>query len=443
MRGVRALVPIALVLVASCVQRAEFEHCAVDQPTAPALPATVTWHEHVAPIIAARCARCHDEGGIGPFELTDYSKVFALREAVRWAVVSRSMPPWMPAPCCNTFREDLSLTETQIAIIDRWVDDGAPEGRPEDAGPALPTVGGLSRVDVTIEMPVAYTPVPEAGRIDDFRCFAVDWPLDAPVYVTGLEPRPGARAILHHLVVGVASGDDADVWEDLESDDGRPGIPCEGGLGDLAITTILGGSLLGGDFPDDVAIRVEPGSKVILNVHYSMSDAAPEADQTKVDLRIEPATDDRLEAGILVLANPVWLVSDAMRIPAGRKDVEFAYQYDPRIYTGNDPVDLVGFTPHMHALGQRMIAGIVRKDGSKQCLVDIPEWEFGWEQPYWFETPIRLEPGDDVYIECAFDNTDSNQPVLDGVQQPARDVAWGTDNQDMCIGLLSFVKRNP
>lgn len=439
--AVRRLPPALCLLLVACVNRAELEHCAIDDAFTEPLPEVVTWAEHVGPIVEARCARCHHEGGIGPFRLTTYEEVFALREAVRWSVVSRQMPPWMPAPCCNTFLDDFSLTERQIAMIDAWVEQGAPEGDPARPGPALEPVGGLSRVDVTVEMPEPYTPEPEAGRIDDFRCFAVDWPVDEPVYVTGLEPRPGARAILHHLVVAVATGDDAEAWDDLESEDGRPGVPCEGGLGDLPFTQILGGSLLGGDFPEDVAIRVEPDSRIILNVHYSMSDAAPVADQTQVDLRIEPATEARAESGTLVLANPAWLVSDAMRIPAGRKNVEFAYQYDPRLYTGNDPVDLVGFTPHMHALGQRMIAAVVRKDGTTECLADIPAWDFGWEQPYWFERPVRLEPGDDVYIECAFDNTDENQPVVDGVRQPARDVAWGTDNQDMCVGFVTFVKR--
>src|SRR5688572_6417639 len=35
--------------------------------------ATVTWHEHVAPIVMGHCAGCHTEGAIGPMSLDSYA----------------------------------------------------------------------------------------------------------------------------------------------------------------------------------------------------------------------------------------------------------------------------------------------------------------------------------------------------------------------------------
>lgn len=431
-RSLRALT--AALATSACVDLRDAEHCAIE---APPQVADVTWHKDVRPIIEGRCATCHSPGNIGPFSLTDYAETVGLRDAVHEAVVERRMPPWQPARCCNTFRDDFSLTATQIAIIDRWVELGTPEGNPADAGPPLAVIGGLSRVDVEVKMPAPYTPQPGEGRVDDFRCFAADWPLDEPVYVTGINPQPGARPILHHVVVAYAEGNDAKKWDDMKSKDGRPGIECEGGIADVPITGILGGSLLGGDFPEGVGTRIEPGSKIIFNVHYSLGSATTEADLTTLQFKVDPVQTPIAESGTLILANPAWLISDAMLVKAGEVR-QFRFQYDPRASVRLKQVKLRGLTPHMHEFGTSMIVGVARKDGSFECLADIQQWDFGWEQPYWFEQSIALLPGDEVYIECTFDNTADKQPVIDGVRIKPRDIAWGTDQQDMCAGFLVY-----
>lgn len=396
----------------------------------------VTWHQDIRPIIEGRCARCHVEDNIGPFPLTSYEETFAVRQAVQKSVVERTMPPWLPADCCNTFRDDFSLDDDQIALVNAWVDQGAPEGDPNTPGASLAPVGGLSRVDLEIEMREPYTPEPAPGRVDDFRCFLIDWPLEQRAFITGIDPLPGARAIVHHMIIMAVDEQQAERLEALDGADGRPGFDCDGGAGDLPTSAIVGGSLLGGDFPEGIGTEVEPGSRIVLNMHYSIADAAPEADLTKIRFKLDG---DARSAKTFILVNPLWLVDDAMLIPAGEEDVVHSFQYDPRVFTGSRRVDLLGFTPHMHYLGKSIRVGVVR-NGTWQCLAEIPEWDFGWEQPYWFEEPIRMNPGDELYIDCHFDNTKANQPIVDGKQAEPRDVAWGSDNQDMCSGFINFIE---
>jgi hypothetical protein len=78
-------------------------------------------------------------------------------------------------------------------------------------------------------------------------------------------------------------------------------------------------------------------------------------------------------------------------------------------------------------------------DGTETCLLEIPDWEFGWEQPYWFAEPVPFGPQDRLYIECRFDNSAANQP--DGVAP--RDIGWGDGDQDMCAGFVSFTVDEP
>ena len=439
MLSFRLIIAAAVVLAVGCTKPSDdVPWCADEQvEELPQMSGGVTWHEHVAPIVRGRCARCHSDGAIAPFELQTYDDVFAMRDAVRAAVVSREMPPWLPERCCNEFRDDFGLTDEQIATIDAWVAEGAPEGDPANAGEPLPSAGGLSRVDLEIEMARDYVPEPEPGRLDDFRCFVLDWPLEEEAYVTGINPVPGAREILHHMVIGVANEADAKPFEGISSDDGKYGFDCEGGIGGLRLTGILGGSLAGGDFPEGYGTLVKPDSKIILNVHYSMSDAAPAADRTGIQFKLDDAA---REMRSMAVSNPFWGVADAMRVPAGEKDVSYGFQFNPKLFTRGSAVELRSFTPHMHYLGQRIRASIVHPDGSSTCLAEIADWEFGWEQPYWFAEPIRLEPDDEVFVECWFDNTRENQPLVDGERAPPRDIAWGTDHQDMCAAFLAFTK---
>lgn len=409
--------------------------CADSAPPLPVVERPVTWHADVAPIIAGRCERCHSEGEIAPFPLTSYDEAYAARAPIRNAVVARSMPPWLPAGCCNTFFEDFSLTPEQIALVDAWVEQGAPEGDPASAAPPLEPVGGLSRVDVSVEMREGYTPQPAAGRVDDFRCFVLDWPHAEPAFVTGLMPVPGERQLVHHLVVATLGPERASALRALEGQDGRPGFPCEGGLGAADVEQILGGSLQGGDYPEGLGTPIQPGQSVLLNIHYSLAgvDAAP--DKTRVDFRLSPSA---TEVKTLPIANPMWLLGDAMRIPAGAEDHTVSYQYDPVLLTGGETVMLRGFTPHMHALGSRIKAAIVREGGAVECLTEMPAYDYGWEQPVWFAEPIAFRDGDQLYLQCHFDNSADNQPVVGGEKLAPKDVAWGVDNQEMCAGFVRY-----
>ncbi len=220
------------------------------------------------------------------------------------------------------------------------------------------------------------------------------------------------------------------------------------GSRDIRPNGVLGGSLLGADYPENIGTRVEPGTKIILNIHYSTG--APQqalrlahtsgeitADQTAIELKIDPIETSLQKAEGMALGNPAWFVAGAMKVKAGDSHAEYAVQLDPGLFTGGGKVLLHSFTPHMHYLGKEIRVAAVRK-GSTRCLTDIGEWEFGWEQPYYFQEPILLEGDEEIQLRCVFDNSHENQPLIAGVRSEPRDFAWGSDNQDMCAGFLSF-----
>ena len=88
---------------------------------------TTTWNREVSRLVFARCASCHREGGTS-FSLMTYKDVQPRAVAIKEAVLSRRMPPWGAVKGFGSFRNDQGLTQEQIELLTRWVDDGAPRG---------------------------------------------------------------------------------------------------------------------------------------------------------------------------------------------------------------------------------------------------------------------------------------------------------------------------
>ena len=389
-----------------------------------------TWWRDIQPVVAQKCLACHTEGGSASLPLESWEDAWEQRESIRSAVLSRSMPPWQVSDCCGDWYHDYSLTTEEIAQIAAWVDSGAAEGDPGEAPPAPEPIGGLSRVDLSLSPTEAYTPAPPKGRFDDTRCFLMPWPEEEPRFVTGLSPRPGARALAHHIVVSWVPKSQKRALEKLDEASEGPGFACDGGVGDLQVVP-LGGSLVGGDYPRGIGNEIPVGATMILQVHYSTRGAPAEPDLTTIDFRLD---EEAVAASSIVIANAAWLAAPGMKIKAGDPDAVFTYRFNPSLFIGGRSVDLQGATPHMHRYASRMRILRILPDQSTECLLEIPEWRFGWEQPYWYESPRRLNPEDELYLECHFDNSAANQP---NGQEP-RDIAWGDNDQDMCAGFLAF-----
>ena len=401
--------------------------------------AALTYFRDVKPILDAKCVSCHQPGAIAPFDFTDPDTVVALRESIAIAVAARTMPPWPPAQGCTEYLGDRSLQDAQIDTIAAWSDAGAALGDPADEGPALPSppAYGLSRVDHTLAMATAYTPGPQP---DDYRCFPIDWPVADEAFVTGLRFNAGEPRLVHHGIVYVTGPDEAETVAALEAADGEPGYECFGGPGAAAgwLGVWVPGAV-GGDFPPTTGVRVQPGSTLVLQIHYA---ANPEglADQTSIDVSVESQVER--EAWIQPWMDPAWFAPEGMTIPAGDPAARVSSALDPVFFIGGgEPLTMHTAGLHMHLLGTQGRLAIERADGSEECLLEIPDWKFEWQGAYALAEPKVLQLGDRIRIECEWDNTAGNQPVIDGVPTTPTDTVWGEGTLDeMCLGAFYLSK---
>ncbi len=429
---------VALLALAACGPGAM-------QPTG---PEALTYERDVKPILSAACTGCHSEGGIAPFALTTFADVKMHRFAIRAATAAGTMPPVLAARGCAEYENDTRLTDAQVKTLADWAESEALEGTAEPA-PRHETEqqqSQLMRVDLKMPMPVVYTPQQSP---DDYRCFVIDWPKTDFSYVVGFRANPGNAKVVHHVIAYLAGPDTAAEFVKLDEDEPGPGYTCFGGAsGSGRGTGWLGAwapGAVGGMYPADTGILVKPGSKVILQVHYnSLGKSGDLSDQTSVEVAIADKVSRK--AAYVPFTNFQWMFRGGMTIPAHEADVKHSYSIDPTPYWGavtngalpsGVGVKVYSVAAHQHLLGTKNRQAIIKKDGTNECLLDIPRWDFHWQQAYWLSRPKLVQPGDQLSIECHWDNSAANQPMVDGKRLDPRDVDWGEGSTDeMCLGLL-------
>lgn len=403
----------------------------------------VEYYPEIQRIMAENCVACHQDGSEGPFALDSYEAVSALVGPVVAAVESGEMPPWHADPTCSHFEGERVMAEADKEALRAWADAGSPMGDPANAAEIEPPTS-VSFVPSHQAVLAGYEP-PET-LADDWRCFVFpELVFEEETWLVGSEVVPGSPAV-HHVLVYALEADQAAVALAADEAESGLGYTCFGGpvpgLGEPGLA-----ALSAGGFPNQIGIwvpgmeaelledgtarRVSPGSLVVAQVHYNMLYVEPEQDLTEVRFLAADSPPDQLrQTGALAYYN--------LDIPAGEANVQFSNDYP---YHAANPLEVVGFTGHMHMLGTSLDLQVTGDAAEESCLVDIPRWDFHWQQRYGraADDPLQVNSGETLRLTCSYDNSAENQPVVDGVQQAPRDVIWGESSLDeMC---LLYVER--
>jgi copper type II ascorbate-dependent monooxygenase-like protein len=371
----------------------------------------VTFWEDVAPIVYDNCVSCHVAGSIGPFELVTYEDAKTVGPLMEAETAARRMPPWHAdnSGACNTYDDARWLSDEQIATFAAWVAGGYVEGDPANA-PQIPEPETLAEVTRTLDTGADYTP--NDSIADDYRCFVVDPQITEDMYLTAYEMRPGEPRIVHHVILfslDTATAEQQAVA--LDADEPGPGYTCFGGAG-VSASQFIGGWAPGTPvtrYPADTGVLLPQGRKAVMQIHYNtVNGVFP--DHTRMDVT--------LAAHVPHVATIAPIADFSLNLPPGMTGVEeSASQPNPAPI----PVQVLGVFPHMHQLGTKL-----HSSAGDQCLVDVPAWDFHWQQFYFYEEPVTVMPGDALSITCTYDTMSKMTTTT-----------WGESTQDeMCLNFV-------
>lgn len=431
--------------------------CEADDPRAAVDAAvdrgpTVTWHADLKPIIDRRCNACHATGGAAPFALDTHEAMRGLAGAALAEIEAGRMPPWTPDPACRHYLDERLMPTSEVDVLRAWIAAGTPAGDPATAPPSAPATGPTFEPTLIAAPAAAYTP--SVGSSDDYRCFILDAEFPRDAWLTASRLVPDAGAIVHHALVYAMEPDAIEALQAADGADGAPGYPCFGGpLPGASFDDGLGGEGSGSGsarpsalpvqigawapgaealvYPAGHGVALKAGTRIVMQVHYSLLIAPPEPDATVFEMRLTETAPE-----YLVSIRPLSILS--LEIPAGEAHAENVRTY--RNY-GDRPITLIGIAGHMHLLGARIHAVVERAGGGEECLLDIPRWDFDWQQNYRLPEPVEIAPGDAIRMGCTYDNSPGNQAMVDGVRRESVDVTWGEGTFDeMCILYLTMVQ---
>ncbi len=381
-----------------------------------------TFTKDIVPILQNRCQDCHRPNAMAPMSLLTYEETRPWARSIKERVVKRQMPPWHldKSVGVQSFQNDMSLSDAQIATIVKWVDSGAPQGDPKDMPP--PKV--FPRDDEWQLAKIYNRPPDMIIKSDDYTMPAVsqdqwwkpvvDLNVSEPLWVKAVEMRPGTtagRKITHHALAHLIQTDpDAkDSPEDIAA--GQGGVLMEWAVGknyDI--------------YRPDTGKLILPGAKIWWDIHYH---AVGEKITDHVELGVWLYPKDqkpKYRTFLTGFQGTNFAAGSALDIEPNTVNVSQGF------HVLKEPAILGNFQPHMHLRGKAMLLEAILPDGTTQTISYVDHFNFNWMTNYIYTddaAPV-LPKGTVIHVVAWHDNTTANPFNPD----PNQWVGWGDRTVD-------------
>lgn len=372
----------------------------------------------VAPILEAKCVSCHIEGGIAPFAMNSHMMVQGWSPMMKEVMLTKRMPPAQVDPSINHFTNARYMGPKELQTLVHWIDAGSPRGDAETDPLTLihppQSEWQLGEPDYIVEVP-AFT-VPATGVLD-YENVTINLPFAEDKWVKSVQHIPGDRRVLHHLLSYIVPADYAEAIVEGENDSYREFLEGYAPGKDEAVT-----------YPENSGMFVPQGSAVQMSVHYTTF-GKEAVDKTRVGLYFADA-EPKFQYSTYSLSHG----GANIVIPPGVSDHKMSASY-----VFEDEVLLHGVRPHMHYRGKNMRFSVIYPNGTRDDIINVPDYNFAWQPTYRLSKPMLLPAGSRVMIEGAFDNSQYNL----GNPDPAATVHGGAQSWDeMFIGYFSYHKTH-
>ena len=383
---------------------------------------SVTFTKDVAPILQAKCQECHQPGSIAPMSLITYEDARKYARRIKTKVSARLMPPWHidKTVGIQSFKNDRSLSDDQIATLVKWVDDGTPLGNAADMPPApkFPDPNRWHYADQfgPPDLVLRSKPYDMAARTQDkwFR----------PVTETGLKEarwvraieikpvKPEHRKVVHHVLTMLEQqepGGITNLAHEAHEVQRSAGLFMEWAVGKT-----------GEIFNTDAGKLMLPDSKIRWEVHLHAIGEEMKNVEVELGIYLYPK-------GFVPERRTVLRMFDVSRgseldIPPNQTAMT------QNFYVMQAPARLENFQPHMHMRGKAMTLEAIYPDGRKELLSAVNNFQWNWHVNYVYaDSAAPLLPKGTVLVFTAWHDNTSNNP---NNPDPSQWVGWGDRTVD-------------
>ena len=375
---------------------------AMAAPSYAGAEADVTYYKDVLPIMQENCQTCHRESGenisgiVAPMAFMDYKETRPWARAIARKVESKEMPPWFASAPTGVFSNERGLTDAEIETIVNWVEAGAPAGEMADAPPARQWAEQADdgwtygTPDFVVKMPEPYLIEDDIYDLNiTFYTKLTEADLPEDTWVRGWEFRTGDNRATHHMCSSAippsaqVHADGAAVEDEGNAVTGNDLLSC---IAEGAQSAML---------PDGYGVLIEKGSMISFNMHYHKEPAAGSA------------VTSQAEIGFFVAKEPprYKVINDSLynrsfEIPPNHPNYRIG---SSRVLEKDTMVLTLWPHAHVRAVAARYTA--FYPDGTEELLLDVPEYDQGWQVTYKYKEPKLLPKGTRIDVDFWYDNT--------------------------------------
>jgi hypothetical protein len=374
----------------------------------------ITFSKDVAPILQAKCQACHQPNSIAPMSLITFEDVRPWARSIKERVAARQMPPWHidRSVGVQKFKNDMSLTDEQVATIVRWVDGGALRGDPQDLPPPKPLVtdnewqavrDGYGPPDLVIKSS-EYTMPPEHQDVW-YRPMS-DIPITEPRWARMVEIRPTnlkGRKLIHHSIAYLVLNNDPDAVNTGTAngpDRFRDGGDLVNRRPQLMEWAIGKGYDL---FRPGTGKLIVPGEKISWDQHIHAVGEAITAG-SEIGIWFYKKGEEPKKRSYLVGFTGL-RAGRTLDIPPN----SLAQTEGFTVLKENALIE--NFQPHFHLRGKSMQVEAILPDGSNQIVSYVGNFAFNWMTNYIYDddaAPV-FPKGTVIHVTAWYDNTRANK----------------------------------
>ncbi len=380
------------------------------------LPNRPTFANDIAPILQKNCLPCHREQGAAPFSLATYAAVKKRAKTIAKVTQKRFMPPWPADPTYSHFLGEKVLSDRDIAIIQKWVKQGAVEGDQKYVyRPNAIERSNIRKPDLVIPFDSVLL---HEGDLDRFFISLSNVSLPKKRFISALEFVPTEPGLVHH-----ANGHLLLYNEGSKRMPRRPRRKMEArsemnsDLGSLLEMPADDGSLprrihsafnylpgvQGIEYPNGIgAFEVTKDFAAVMNdVHYGPADKTV-VDRSVLNVFFTDIAPSRVLSELMLGTNGVSKIVPPLVVPANK-----VTKHTTR-FTIPEDISVLTINPHLHMLGKSFLAFAVKPNGDTIPLIRILRWNFNWQYFYTYKTMLRIPAGSEIVAVAEFDNTSNN-----------------------------------
>jgi hypothetical protein len=389
----------------------------------------IKYYEHIKPIIDKHCIQCHSKDGVAPFSFETYDLLKTNATMIKHVINTNYMPPWKADTTFQKYANVRGLSLEEKRLLEDWINGNFPKGKLRKKTKKH-SIKSEIEPDLIIKMNKYYTLKSDGD--DDFRFFYINEKTPQEKYINKIEFVPGNKKKVHHSRIMIdTSGRMAglDGLSELDPEVYKyQTIP-------LANEFFYG--WVPGNFPfsfgENTGIKLPKSSNFIFNMHYSpnFEEAVVDSSYLKI-YYLKNEIKKEIKHFILRennISNQPFLIK--------ANEIRKFYMTSGVL---KDDYLMKTIQPHAHLLCKDFRSFAITPEGEVIPFVNIPEWDFNWQETYHFKTALFVPKGSVIYAEATYDNTDKNPQ---NYFSPPIDISygWRTVNEMMNVIFTYEVER--